>query len=85
MNPQCCGEPTEACPLTAHPHGHRRYYQGDLKRIKSDGRALEVRVQGMEAQDLLDPSRERGKAWAGMNVGQLSAAQPVSQAALQLL
>jgi len=41
-------------------------------------------VEGAGRQDLLDPSRQGGKAWAGMSIGQLSAAQLVLQTGLQL-
>lgn len=30
---------------------------------------MQVRVQGLGAQDLLSPPRKQGKAWAGMNAG----------------
>lgn len=85
VNPQSCGETTKACPLPTHPHRHQQYHQGDLKCIKSDWGPLEVRVQGMGVQDFLNPSRKWGRAWARMNVGQLSAAQLMLQAGFQFL
>lgn len=85
VNPQSCGETTKACPHPTHPPRHQQYYQGDLKCIKSDWGPLEVRVQGMGAQHFLSPSRKWGRAWARMNVGQLSAAQLMLQAGFQLL